>query len=176
MARVPYVAADLAEPAEVVAAVRKRRGGKLIALDRMLLHSPPLAAGWNAYLGAVRTGLELDARLREVAMCVVAVINGAEYEFQQHAPVFIAAGGTDAQVQAMRDPDSAASNPALFSETERAALALTIEMTRNVEVRDETFERAHALLGVRQTVELVATIATYNMVSRFLVALGVEPE
>ena len=109
-------------------------------------------------------------------MCVVAVINGAEYEFQQHAPVFIAAGGTDAQVQAMRDPDSAASNAALFSETERAALALTIEMTRNVKVRDETFERAHALLGVRQTVELVATIATYNMVSRFLVALGVEPE
>ena len=176
MARVPYVAADLAEPAEVVAAVRKRRGGKLIALDRMLLHSPPLAAGWNTYLGAVRTGLELDARLREVAMCAVAVINGAEYEFQQHAPVFVAAGGTDAQVQALRDPDRAVSDAALFSETERAALALTIEMTRNVKVRDETFERAHALLGVRQTVELVATIATYNMVSRFLVALGVEPE
>jgi alkylhydroperoxidase family enzyme len=176
MARVPYVAADLAEPAEVVAAVRRRRGGKLIALDRMLLHSPPLAAGWNTYLGAVRTGLELDARLREEAMCVVAVLNGAEYEFHQHAPVFVAAGGTDAQVQAMRDPDSAALNAALFSETERAALALTIEMTRNVKVRDETFERARALLGVRQIVELVATIATYNMVSRFLVALGVEPE
>jgi alkylhydroperoxidase family enzyme len=28
----------------------------------------------------------------------------------------------------------------------------------------------------RRVVEIVAVIATYNMVSRFLVALGVEPE
>lgn len=176
MPRIPYVPEDLAEPADVVAAVRKRRGGKLIALDRMLLHSPPLAGGWNTYLGAVRTGLALDPKLREVAMCVVAVINGAEYEFQQHLPVFIRAGGTDAQAQAMRDPDAAATDEALFGEAERATLALTIEMTRNVKVREQTFERVRALLGERETVELVATIATYNMVSRFLVALGVEPE
>jgi len=32
------------------------------------------------------------------------------------------------------------------------------------------------LLGDRQTVELVGVVAAYNMVSRFLVALGVEPE
>jgi hypothetical protein len=49
-------------------------------------------------------------------------------------------------------------------------------MTRTVKVADATFDAVHGLLGDRRTIELVGTIATYNMVSRFLVALGVEPE
>jgi alkylhydroperoxidase family enzyme len=176
MSRIPYVPIDIAEPAELVAAIRKRRGGTLLNLDRMLLHSPGLAGGWNAFLGAVRTGLTLDPKLREIAMCVVAVINGAEYEFIQHAPVFIRAGGTQAQVDAMRDPDLAMRDAALFDAGERAAIALTAEMTRNVRVHDATFAAVRAQLSEQQTVELVGVIATYNMVSRFLVALGVEPE
>jgi alkylhydroperoxidase family enzyme len=179
MARLPYQPADLAEPAELVAAIRARRGGHLLNLDRMLLHSPPLAQGWNGFLRAVRTELEVDPRLRELAMCVVAALNGAEYEFHHHAPEFIAAGGTPAQVQALRDPLRTMDDNALlaqFDEAEQAALHLTVEMTRNVAVRDASFDRVLRLLGDRHTVELVAVIATYNMVSRFLVALGIEPE
>ena len=105
--RIPFVPADIAEPAEVVAAIRARRGGELLALDRMLLHSPALAAGWNTFLGAVRNGLLVDRRLRELAMCTVAVLNGAEYEYVQHAPLYIAAGASAQQAQALRDPDAA---------------------------------------------------------------------
>lgn len=176
MSRIPYVPTDIAEPAEIVDAIRKRRGGTLLNLDRMLLRSPALAAGWNTYLGAVRNALTLDAKLREIGMCVVAVLNGAEYEFIQHAPVFIKAGGTQAQIDAMRDPQAAMRNTQLFDEAERAAIALTVEMTRNVQVSDATFAQVRACLSEQQTVELVAVIAAYNMVSRFLVALGVEPE
>lgn len=176
MPRVPYVPADLSEPADIVAAIRARRGGALIELDRMLLHSPTFAGGWNTFLRAVRTGLELDPKLRELGMCVVAVINGAEYEFVHHAPVFLEAGGTQAQVDAMRDPDRALRDAALFDASERAALALTIEMTRQVRVQDATFAEVRRHLSERQTVELVGVIATYNMVSRFLVALGVSPQ
>lgn len=179
MARIPYRPADLADPADLVAAIRARRGGHLLNLDRMLLHSPPLAQGWNGYLKAVRKELEVSPRLRELAMCVVAALNHADYEFHHHAPEYIAAGGTPAQVDALRDPLRAAQEPAqraLFDEAEQAALQLTIEMTRDVAVSDTTFARAQHLLGDRHTVELVAVIATYNMVSRFLVALGIEPE
>jgi alkylhydroperoxidase family enzyme len=50
-------------------------------------------------------------------------------------------------------------------------------MTRQVRVSDDTFERIRSELGSDQhLVELVAIIATYNMVSRFLVALGVDSE
>lgn len=176
MPRIPYQSEDLAEIAELVAAIRTRRGGTLLNLDRMLLHSPPLAAGWNAHLKAVRTQLALDARLRELAICVVAVLNGADYEFHHHAPELLRAGGTAAQVDALRDPEKAMRDTALFEPEARATIALTIEMTRSVAVNDETFATAHAALGDRATVELVAVVATYNMVSRFLVALGVAPE
>ncbi len=64
MSRIPYKPSDLAEPTELVAAIRARRGGQLLNLDRMLLHSPSLASGWNGFLKAVRGELSLDARLR----------------------------------------------------------------------------------------------------------------
>ena len=176
MARIPYVSADLAEPREIVDAVRARRGGSLLNLDRMLLHSPELARGWNAHLGAVRTRLSLPASLRELAMCVVAVLNGAEYEFIHHAPLFIEAGGSQAQVDALRDPQRAASDTGLFDARERAALQVAIQMTRSVQVDDTAFEALAARLPRQALVEFIATVATYNMVSRFLVALGVEPE
>lgn len=177
MPRIPYQPVDLDEPKGIVDAIRQRRGGTLLNLDRMLLNSPAFAQGWNAFLREVRTGLQLSPKLRELAMCVVAVLNGAEYEFHHHAPVFIEAGGSDAQVQALRTPDSAAQDTVLFNEEERAAIQLTLEMTRNVAVNDATFLRVRTALQSDQlTTELVGVIATYNMVSRFLVALGVEPE
>ena len=49
-------------------------------------------------------------------------------------------------------------------------------MTRKVRVDDATFAAVRESLGEQQTVELVGVIAAYNMVSRFLVALGVDPE
>jgi alkylhydroperoxidase family enzyme len=142
----------------------------------MLLHSPPLAAGWNTFLGAVRNGLLVDRRLRELSMCTVAVLNGAEYEYAQHAPLFIAAGSSARQAQALRDPDAARTDVALFDATERAALGLVIEMTRGVTVADATFAELRRHLSERETVELVGVTAAYNMVSRFLVATGIHPE
>ena len=177
MPRIAYVPIDLAEPAALVTAIRARRGGELSHLDRLLLHSPALASGWNTFLGAMRTKISLSPKLREIAMCGVAVLNGAEYEFHHHAPEFLKAGGTQAQVDAMCDVQAAAGNAKLFDEAERAALSMTLEMTRSVAVSDATFAKAVMALGNAQSViELVAVIACYNMVSRFLVALQVQPE
>jgi alkylhydroperoxidase family enzyme len=177
MPRIPYLTDAQAQPPDLVAAIRTRRGGTLLNLDRMLLHSPALAQGWNAHLGAVRTGLGLEAKLRELAICGVAVLNDAEYEFFQHAPEYVKAGGSEAALQALRHFESAGDNDALFNATERAVMKLTLEMTRNVAVSDQTFAAARVALGNEQhLVELAGVIATYNMVSRFLVALGVHPE
>lgn len=172
--RVPYVPADVAEPRELVGSIRARRGGPLLHLDRMLLHSPPVAAGWNAYLGAVRSALTLDPWLRELAVCAVGLLNGAAYELHHHGPLFLAAGGTPAELETLRRTGGR-DDPA-FDPAARAVLRLIGEMTTQVAVSDGTFEAVRAGLGDRATVELVAVIATYNMVSRFLVALGVEPE
>lgn len=174
MPRIPYQPEDLAEPAEVVDAIRRRRGGHLVELDRMLLHSTPLAAGWNVFMGNVRDSFVVSPRLRELAMCVVAILNDASYELAAHAPLYLAAGGTQAQLDALvADPVAAAADTRLFSPVDAATAALTIEMTRQVHVEDATFERIAGLLERRELVELIATIAAYNMVSRFLVATGI---
>ncbi|MGH1357950.1 MAG: DsbA family protein [Burkholderiaceae bacterium] len=174
--RLPYQPLDLSEPADLVAAVRARRGGTLLELDRMLLYSAPLTRGWNEFLGAVRTKLSLDPKLGELVICTVAVINGAEFEYGQHAPLFIAAGGTDEQAKAIANPDRACADSSLFSPAERAALQLCLEMTRFVTVNEQTFARCRQHLPDQAVVELVATIASYNMVSRFLVALNIHAQ
>jgi alkylhydroperoxidase family enzyme len=178
MSRVPYVSGERSEnESELVARIRARRGGTLLNLDRMLLNSPSFAQGWNTHLGAVRRELLLDPKLRELAICAIAVLNSAHYELEQHTPEFLRAGGTAAQVAAIARFGSEAEDSADFDATERAVLQLTLEMTRNVKVSDSTFERVQsALSDTRHIVELVGVIATYNMVSRFLVALQVELE
>ena len=175
MPHIPYLPEDLKEPADVVDALRKRRGGELLHLDRMLLHSPAFARGWNVFLGAVRTELSLSPKLRELSMCTVAVLNGAEYEFVQHAPLFIKAGGTEAQVQALRDPLAAMGDASMFDDLERCALAVIVAMTREVRVGDLLMQRLRQHLSDQEAIELCGVTAAYNMVSRFLVATGIHP-
>ena len=177
MRLIPYQPHDIDEPRELVAAIRARRGGSLLNLDRMLLHSEALARGWNGYLRAVRTELAVAPRLRELAICVVAVLTGADYEFAQHGPEFLKAGGTARELDAVRRLAETQADTSAFDAHEQAIVALATEMTRDVRVRPQTLAAARAAVpGDRHLVELVGVIATYNMVSRFLVALEVEPE
>lgn len=177
MSVIPYQPRTIDEPRALVDAIRKRRGGTLLNLDRMLLHSPPLAEGWNGFLRAIRSGLEIPAKLREIAICVVAILNGAEYEYRQHAPHFIEAGGTATQLDALQQVGTAQFDPSLFDACEQAIVALARAMTLSVRVPEETLKAARAALSSdRDLVEIVGVIAAYNMVSRFLVALRVDPE
>lgn len=177
MPRIPYQKSDISEPRLIVDAIRRRRGGQLFHLDRMLLHSPMFAAGWNIFLGEIRAGLDLSPRLRSLAMCVVAQLNRVDFEFRRHAREFIEAGGNEEQVHALRSLPHPMLKPSLFDAAERAATALAIEMTLNVEVAEGTFSAVREALNNDQlVVELVGVIAAYNMVSRFLVALHIEPE
>ena len=116
-------------------------------------------------------------KLRELAICVVALPNHADFEYHHHAPEFLREGGTARQLDGLRNLTNAAVDPTLFEAAERAVLALAIEMTQNVEVSAADHDLCPRRASRRSAVvEIVAVIATYNMVSRFLVALGVEPE
>lgn len=174
--RIPTIPDAELGPRPLVEAIEARRGGALLNLDRMLLRSPVFAAGWNGFMGAIRTQLTLDAVLRELAICTVAVETGAAYEWSQHAPELLAAGGSEAQLLALQAPNPA-HNTQAFSATERAVIALAQAMTRDVHVDAAVFGAVQAALPEpQQQVELVGVIASYNMVSRFLVALQVPME
>jgi alkylhydroperoxidase family enzyme len=161
--------------AALLEAILKRRGGKFINLDLALLWSEPLARGWNAHLGAVRREFGVSPRLKELAICTVARITGAEYEFTHHWPEYVKAGGRDELRPRLDDPDRAAKDRD-FSDDERVAIRYAIAMTRTVTVPDELFAELRRRFDTTELVELTAAIATYNMVARFLVALQVEDE
>ena len=65
--RIPYVSDDI--DGDIADAIRQRRGGELLELDRMLLHNPDLASGWNNMFGAIRTKTSLPASIRELCIC-----------------------------------------------------------------------------------------------------------
>ena len=161
-------------------AILARRGGEFINLDKALLWSEPLARGWNVYLKAVRTELPTSRKLRELGICTVALLTGASYEYHHHAPDFLAAGGTQAELDTL---DAACqSNPRLaqsirgLGAIESIVVQYAAQMTLDVKVTDELFAQLKQHFDTTQIVELTSAIATYNMVARFLVALGVSPE
>ena len=173
MARLPNVDVDTpGVDADLVRLVQQRRGGELINLDRMLLHSAPVARGWNNYLGAIRTGCELPGDVRELVILLVAVLNRAPYEFAQHAHVALADGLSQEKIDAVAHWRESL----LFTAREIDVLAYAEAMTLTVQVSDSLFNAVRRHFSDRELVELTATVASYNMVSRFLEALGVQIE
>lgn len=152
--------------------VRARRNGVLRPIDRMLLHSPAFADGWNGLLGAVRSGLSLRGDIRELVVLRIAVLNDAQYEWDSHRASASAEGLSDAVITALRSPDPTRSG--VFSPLQLRVLALTDSITRDIRVPDDVFDAVRDDLSVTELVELVATISTYNMVSRFAVALQIS--
>jgi AhpD family alkylhydroperoxidase len=156
------------ELAPLEAAIMAGRG-RIALLYQVLLNSAPVAEGWEKLLTAIRNRSSVAAHLRELVILRVAVLNDAPFEFDAHVPHALRAGITHSQIAQLR----AAGVADTFTPMERAVLRLTDQMTRNIRVDDDVFAEVRAHFDDRSLVELVATVAAYNMVSRFLEALRI---
>ncbi|KAH0565899.1 hypothetical protein GP486_000702 [Trichoglossum hirsutum] len=171
--RLPYVSdpPETKSPEEdaIVSRIRARRAPRpLLELDLALLHSPLVADGWNAFLGAIRTGTTLDAAVREICMCRVAVLNQAWYEWAHHKPLAQAAGLSDEAMDTLKGKGWGG-----LTKEQMAVVDYTDAMTRRVAVPQAVFDELKSFFTDQQIVEITATVAAYNCVSRFLVALDV---
>ena len=179
--RLPYVPdpppTTTSDEARILAGVQARRApNPLLPLDLALLHSFPVTEGWNSFIGAIRTRTSLSTVVRELAICRVAIINGALFEWEQHAPLLQQGGLSeyalelvgDAQVDFLDE-----GSMELLTVEQRAVLRYTDAMTKTVTVPDEVFGELKGVFNDQQIVEITATVAAYNCVSRFLVALDV---
>ncbi|CAL5865878.1 uncharacterized protein PFLUO_LOCUS84 [Penicillium psychrofluorescens] len=133
----------------------------------------------TASSGAIRSRTIVDAGLLELAVCRVAVLNHAVYEWNAHAPLALKGGIQPQELQAVRTLPSVADDAtplasSVLTARQRAVLRYTDQMTRSVTVQDEVFAQLQvAGFNDREIVELTTGIAGYNCVSRFLVALDV---
>ena len=105
MARVPLIEeTEHPELAESIAKIKGARGGRLINIYRLMLHSPALANAWFDLNQAVRYGTEIDGQCRELAVIRVAILNNVEYVVRAHGPAYaLKEGLTPAQVEALAD-------------------------------------------------------------------------
>ncbi|KKK26261.1 4-carboxymuconolactone decarboxylase family protein [Aspergillus rambellii] len=173
--RLPYAPAEPATPdpetAEIYARIAARRRPRpLIPLD--------------LFLGAIRTQTVVNQGLLELAVCRVAVLTGAVYEWNAHAPLALKGGVQPGELRAVRTlPSTVQGDIATAVEAvaqsgltaqQKAIVRYADEMTQTVKVQDETFAQLQREgFSDREIVELTTGIACYNCVSRVLVALDV---
>lgn len=137
------------------------------------LFAPP---NRNAFLKAIRTQNSLPDSIRELAICRVAVLNKAWFEWENHAPLLEATGVVaPGAVQLLRTKpaNEAVGEDEGFDEPHAAVLEYVDAMTIGCIVPNAVFERTRKCFSEREVTELTATVSAYACVSRFLVALDV---
>ena len=170
MARIPYADENQnAEVAALAAQIRKERG-QLHNLYRLLLNSPPVARGWLNLLTAVRQQCKLAGKYREFVIIRIAIINKADIEYQSHIPFALKEGVRQEQIDALPEWQTAK----VFNAAERAVLAYTDSMTKDIHVPDNVFDPLRPHFDACELTELTVTIAAYNLVSRFLEAVQID--
>ena len=182
--RVPLVRPGTRSELAAIESSIARERGSISPLYQALLNSAPIAAGWEKFLTAVRKATTVPPDLRELVILRIAVLNRAPFEFDEHVVHARQAGLSDAKMEAVKhwrmpgQSDNATredgSEP--FTADERLVLELADAMTRDIEVSDALMERVAKRFDARGVLEVVATVAAYNMVSRLLVALQIRHE
>jgi alkylhydroperoxidase family enzyme len=142
-------------------------------------------------VGAVRTQNSLPPTIRELIFARIAALTKTLFEWEIHSALLVAelrAGGKlepdiDAFMHAVLDATTAcvaapASGSTVFSALEAAVVQFADFSTLKVNVPDEVFaelKRVAATVGWNDAkiVEVVGTVATFNCVTRFCVALEV---
>ncbi|GME25732.1 putative 4-carboxymuconolactone decarboxylase family protein [Neofusicoccum parvum] len=169
---------DPAATAAVYARIAARRAPRpLIPLDLALLHSPPVADGWNGFLGAIRSQTVVAEAVLELAVSRVGALTDAVWEWRAHSALAAKAGVSRAALEWVlkKEPvDSiAAEGVDGLGEKEVAVIRYTDAMTKDIKVQDGVFDKLKDFFSEREIVELTTAIAAYNCVSRFLVAMDV---
>lgn len=141
--RLPYVPnppVDLdAAGRAVLSEILARRGGSgLISLDRALLHSPIIAGGWHSFFGAIYSGSILLHDLLELAVCRVALLNRAWYQYDGHVRALARCEGFDsAKLKIVETLQPSDRGP--LSLQQWAVLRYADAMTKDIAVHDTVF-------------------------------------
>jgi AhpD family alkylhydroperoxidase len=173
MSRIPLLDEN-AHPdfASLAEKIRGARGGTLQPVYRALMHSPGLAGAWFEFNNAVRFGVALDERTRELVIMRVAALTGCEFVWSVHEKKYaVPAGLAPAEIAALK----ASGAPPGFGAREAALLACVDAMTREVAVPEAVFAAMRREYGDRAAVEITVLAAAYNMQARVIVAFGLEP-
>ena len=143
-------------------------------LYRLLVHSPDAFRNFSRLGGWIRSGSTLDARLREMAILQVGFMTDSAYEWTHHILLGRDFGVTDDDVRAIVTETQGGGSS--LSQLDRLVLRAAREMTEDLKVSEEAFVGLKAHLSNEHLIDLLMTIAYYNLVVRVLHSLEVELE
>jgi alkylhydroperoxidase family enzyme len=143
-------------------------------LFRVLVHSPEAFRNFSRLGGWIRNTSTLDGRLREMAILQVGYLAGSEYDYTHHIEIGRRFGVSDDDVRAIARETAGETTP--LSALDRAVLRLAREMTVEIEGSEEAFEEIRSHLSPEHLIDLLMTIAFYNLVVRLLATLEVDLE
>lgn len=173
MARISYI--EEKDHPELAAEIAKIKGGRgtLLNIYKLLLHSPKVCMTWLDYIGAVRWGVALSPRMRELVTVRIAQAANYAYALQQHVPALAVADGVSVEeCEALKDwrPSK------FFNEAERAALAYVDTVREGTGVPDDVFGAVRKHYSEREVVEITVLCGVYIMHNRIFTALRVDLE
>lgn len=170
--RMPLPPLEALNPAQraaadaLIAGPRKAVFGPFVPL----LRTPVLLERVAALGETLRFASGLDARVRELCICMAARHVGNQFEWLMHAPLAAKAGVAPAVLDDVR----AGRMPRPVPDDERAAAEFTAEMLAHDGVCDATYAAALAAFGEAGVVEL-ATLAGYFVMVSWLMNVARTP-
>jgi alkylhydroperoxidase family enzyme len=140
---------------------------------RLLLHRPRTAKAMSDLLLSLLFGGELDDRLRELVIMRIGWATGSNYEWTQHWSIAQSQFGCSQEdLLSLRDWRAAS----CFGEVEQVVLSAVDEMLETGTLTEESFGRCLDLLGRNSSIELVAAVGTWSMISKLAKSLDIPLE
>jgi len=139
------------------------RGGTVRGPFAIWLRNPKIADTADRFGTTLRNG-DLDLRLFELMVLLVARHWTAQYEWFAHARHALEAGIPPAVVEAIRHRRK----PELERDDERLVYDLVTEMNETRTLSQPTYDRAVAMLGLDHVIELITSLGFYTMVAIML--------
>jgi 4-carboxymuconolactone decarboxylase len=132
--------------------------GGLAGPFNAMLYAPPVGHALQELGAAIRFRTELAARVREMAILMVAQVWDSAYERASHEPIGREAGLTDEEIEALRG----GADPGFPDKQEQAAYSVVRALTGPAaDLDDEEYEAAVAVLGEQALVELSTLVGYY---------------
>ncbi len=156
MDRAAMTPAQQAAADALIAGPRKAVFGPFIPL----LRTPALMGRIGDVGACLRFEGALDARIRELVICVVARHVSNQFEWLMHAPLAVQAGVKPAAI----DDIAAGRQPRGLAEDEAAAVDVALEVLRQHGCSDATYAAALSTFGEAGVVELVSLVGYFVMV------------
>ncbi len=160
MALVPFADIDTLPPKA------KDYWDKLTAklnIFRMLANADTMMEPALRFGGAILSKQQLGADLRELVILLVAELEGGEYEWNQHVPIGLRCGNTQAQIDALaarRFDDPA------FNAREKALVAFAKEVIEDVKASEASLAEAQKHFSPKEIVEIILTCGFYMTMAR----------